>query len=416
MKRLIEGQARAVSVISRLIDENISGRTVILLGERGCGKFTAAAYLAEILLHKSPFLSPDFMFYRNDLFSVKTRYFLNNIKNEKIKSIFSDYLNYFLGRLSAAISLGEIAAIKLKKMFPGTGASYTVNDFRNELPDIINRETFFDLIENPSAFSSNLIIVSDEISKKSRIPIDFIRRAIEFNGIKSESGRKITLIGNFENASEETQNASLKLLEEPPAGNLIIITANSSNTILPTILSRSMIIHFNQLTPALVNGILGSNGIIGSYYSTIELMEDQLYGFHEERKKKVVEFFTSIAPAIQQGNSVFTFIETMVSGQNSRSPVHFFNEMIEFIRNAQLLRQQYLRKTDLSGYIDTDYKKILDPAIHSIYTAELKEFASRIGYLINKIRFNNVTPAAVLPGFLIDMARWYQKSLKKHAR
>ena len=302
-------------------------------------------------------------------------------------------------------------------MSAGAGASYAVNDFRNELSDIISREAFLDPVENLRAFSENLIAVSDEISKKSRIPIDFIRRAIEFNGIRSESGRKITLIGNFENASEETQNASLKLLEEPPAGNLIIITANSSNTILPTILSRSMIIHFNQLTPALVNSILGSDGSGSSYYSTIELMEDKLYGFHEERKKRVIEFFTSIAPAIQQGNSVFTFIETMVSDRNSRSPVHFFNEMIEFIRNAQLLRQQYLRKTDLSGYIDTDYKKILDPAVHSIYTAELKEFASRIGFLINKIRFNNVTPAAVLPGFLIDLARWYQKSLiKRQAR
>ena len=93
MKRLIEGQARAVSVISRLIDENISGRTVILLGDRGCGKFTAAAGLAENLLQSgngrmSPFLSPDFMFYRNDLFSVKTRYYLDNIKNDRVKSLF----------------------------------------------------------------------------------------------------------------------------------------------------------------------------------------------------------------------------------------------------------------------------------------------------------------------------------------
>ncbi len=416
MQGSLQGQSRAQAVISRIIDEKIFGRTVILLGGRGCGKFTAAVRMAGKILLQDPFLSMDFIFYRNDSFSVKTRYFLKNISGEKIRSAFPCYLNYLLGRLSTAISLGETTNIKLKKI-SGDSTAYSVNDFRNELSGIINSGSYFNLIENSKAFSENLILVSDELSKKLRIPIDFIRRAIEFNGIKSESGHKITLIGNFENATEETQNASLKLFEEPPAGNLVILSANSSNTILPTILSRSMIIHFNPLTPALVSEILGTEAIsAGDYFSTSDLMEDDLFRFHEERKKKVIEFFTSVAPVIQQGNSVFSFIDKVVSDENIKAPVHFFNELIEFIRNAHLMRQEYLRKTDLSGFIDEDYKNILRPVIQSVYTSELREFAARISFIENKIRYNNVTPAVVLPGLCIDLARWYQKVLKKKSR
>ncbi len=415
MNSSLQGQARAQAVISRLLDENISGRTIILFGDRGCGKFTAAVGIAEKLLLKDPFSSPDFIFYRNDSFSVKTRYFLKNISIEKIKTALPDYLNYFLGRLSLAISLGEISNIKLKRMV-GSG-SYTVSDFRNDLTDIISGGKYFNFIETSEAFTSNLIQVSDEISKKIRIPIDFIRRAIEFNSIRSESGHKITLIGNFENASEETQNASLKLFEEPPAGNLVILTAASDNTILPTILSRSMIIHFNPLNPALLCNILGTGPGPASFYnSTIDLMEDSLFDFHEGRKKRVIDFFTRIAPRVQQGNSIFQFIDDLASDKNIRTPIHFFSEITEFIRNAHLARQAYLRKIDLSEYIDKDYQNIIIPVVKSLYTAELREIAQRTSFLINKITYNNVTPAAVLPGFLIDTARWYQKALIKNSR
>jgi DNA polymerase III delta prime subunit len=50
------------------------------------------------------------------------------------------------------------------------------------------------------------------------------------------------VINNFEKISEESQNAMLKNLEEPQENLFYILTAGSLNTILPTIISRCLLI------------------------------------------------------------------------------------------------------------------------------------------------------------------------------
>ena len=39
----------------------------------------------------------------------------------------------------------------------------------------------------------------------------------------------------------EAQNALLKMLEEPPAGTVLVLTVNHAQTVLPTIRSRAQI-------------------------------------------------------------------------------------------------------------------------------------------------------------------------------
>lgn len=56
------------------------------------------------------------------------------------------------------------------------------------------------------------------------------------------------VIQDFEEASVETQNALLKSLEEPQEKLLYILTTNSTENLLPTILSRCEIINL-QFTP-----------------------------------------------------------------------------------------------------------------------------------------------------------------------
>jgi DNA polymerase III delta prime subunit len=408
MKDVLIGQSRAELVITRLMEERISGRTIILLGGRGCGKFTAAVEISKNILGKDPFFSTDFMFYRNDSFSVKTGFFLDKINEGRIREIFPAYLGYLSGRLSSAIALGEVGNIKLKK----SAGTYTLSEFRNDLYNIANSREIKNFEETDPELRENLLTVSAELSKKNTIPIDFIRSAIEFNSLKSSSGCKVTVIGNFEKATEEAQNASLKLLEEPPDGNLIILTSDSGYGILPTIMSRSLVIHFNRLTTESLNKIFGFV-TEANYSSTFELMEDELFHYREKRKERVLEFFTQIAPGIQQENSVFSFIENVISAENGMQTLHFFRELCEFLRNTLLFRQEFIRKTDLSKFTDPDYRKLVKPIIQSVNTAELSEASVRIGFLSNRVRYGNITPSVILPGLLIDLARWYQRALMK---
>jgi DNA polymerase-3 subunit delta' len=74
-------------------------------------------------------------------------------------------------------------------------------------------------------------------------------------------GRKVFLVGDAEalvpqEASPEAANALLKLLEEPPADTVMILTASDPEALLPTIRSRLLPIRVSPLPEAIVADFL----------------------------------------------------------------------------------------------------------------------------------------------------------------
>jgi DNA polymerase-3 subunit delta' len=61
-------------------------------------------------------------------------------------------------------------------------------------------------------------------------------------------GSRICVVKNAELMTEEAANSFLKTLEEPPAGNIIILTAAEPRDMLPTILSRCRRVAFHPLS------------------------------------------------------------------------------------------------------------------------------------------------------------------------
>jgi DNA polymerase III subunit delta' len=64
-----------------------------------------------------------------------------------------------------------------------------------------------------------------------------------------ESANRVILIEDVHAMTPEAANCLLKTLEEPPEGNLLILTAESSRELLPTIVSRCQTIPFYSLPP-----------------------------------------------------------------------------------------------------------------------------------------------------------------------
>lgn len=64
-----------------------------------------------------------------------------------------------------------------------------------------------------------------------------------------ESGFRIVIIANAHRMNIEAGNALLKVLEEPPAKTILVLTAASLSELLPTIVSRCQRICFNPLSP-----------------------------------------------------------------------------------------------------------------------------------------------------------------------
>ncbi len=88
------------------------------------------------------------------------------------------------------------------------------------------------------------LILVNKPEDKSEISIDSIRQVISKLNLRVAGGRdrvinRVVIIENAQFMSREAQNALLKLLEEPPANTLLILTTNSEDNLLPTVVSRT---------------------------------------------------------------------------------------------------------------------------------------------------------------------------------
>ena len=75
------------------------------------------------------------------------------------------------------------------------------------------------------------------------------------------SKNKICIVEDADRLTEAAANSFLKLLEEPPAGWLIILLASSEDKLLTTILSRVVKLRFNPLAVADVKQLLLERGV-----------------------------------------------------------------------------------------------------------------------------------------------------------
>ena len=84
-----------------------------------------------------------------------------------------------------------------------------------------------------------------------QISIDQTRLLREWAKLAPNYGsRRVFLIDHVDRAGEHAANALLKTLEEPSPHLILIMTAENSYDLLPTIRSRAVPFHFTPLTPA----------------------------------------------------------------------------------------------------------------------------------------------------------------------
>lgn len=92
---------------------------------------------------------------------------------------------------------------------------------------------------------------------ESRVLIAEVRELIREMSLKPHTGKwKVLIIENADQIREESANALLKLLEEPPGSTCVILTAETRERLLPTVLSRAMAIRFSALPRDTIEDIL----------------------------------------------------------------------------------------------------------------------------------------------------------------
>lgn len=81
------------------------------------------------------------------------------------------------------------------------------------------------------------------VLQENPIKISHIRELIHFAHIKPHSSvRKLIVLLNIENMTLDSANCLLKILEEPPESNIIILQSERKEKILSTIISRCQLI------------------------------------------------------------------------------------------------------------------------------------------------------------------------------
>jgi len=107
--------------------------------------------------------------------------------------------------------------------------------------------------QNIDVFDKTILTLETSVKQNTQsIGIEDIKqmqKKIFLKPIKSE--QKAIIIDEAELLTIEAQNALLKILEEPPAHTLLILSTSTKETLLPTILSRCQIIQLEEEQPAL---------------------------------------------------------------------------------------------------------------------------------------------------------------------
>lgn len=141
---------------------------------------------------------------------------------------------------------------------------------------------------------------------KGTITIEVIRELYKAARGRQQ-GRQVIIIDDADGMSVEAENAFLKLLEEPRPGLTFILTARSTESMLPTILSRVQLVPLQPLTDDVIRRLAVSKkpGIAqadlaqlvfianGRPATALQLLDETVLGTHRESAQRAKGLITA---------------------------------------------------------------------------------------------------------------------------
>ncbi|MDQ7024326.1 MAG: DNA polymerase III subunit [Anaerolineae bacterium] len=105
------------------------------------------------------------------------------------------------------------------------------------------------------------MLFSQTDEKSGALKIDAIRDVMRLIALKPFSSRyRVAIFDDFDAAQNRAQDALLKTLEEPPSHAVLIVLAESSENIMPTITSRCQLIPLRHVSQSAVQQYLEMHG------------------------------------------------------------------------------------------------------------------------------------------------------------
>ena len=240
-----------------------------------------------------------------------------------------------------------------------------------DLPEISKLEKLVNSIEeNCQKLESSYLYNS--------IPVSQVRRLSVWARLTSaDTSKKTIIIENADKMQESVRNALLKILEEPPADCVFILTTTNRGAVMPTILSRVRTYNFYQRTVPQQLEVI--KRVFHDDDTNFNNISEYLNGFlpvsREEIKNNAKLFFDSLYhgknPDIQQ----------IAKNLNNFQPKLLLRNFLSLVLQEMglYLKQENLSQTDLAKR--TAYAEKLQKAIQSAY---------------NNITIYNINPVSAL--------------------
>lgn len=116
------------------------------------------------------------------------------------------------------------------------------------------------ILENPYADSENWSRTLESENKQLTIYADEIDELNKKFALKSfEGGSKVLIIWQADKMNISAANKFLKFLEEPPKDTIIVLVAENTTDILPTILSRTQLVEVPRITDEALREFIRKN-------------------------------------------------------------------------------------------------------------------------------------------------------------
>lgn len=201
--------------------------------------------------------------------------------------------------------------------------------------------------------------------ESNEFPIAVIRELSETLALKPMHGtRKIAILDNADELNDASANAFLKTLEEPPPGSILfLIGGTTSETQLPTIVSRCQVIRFAPLKAEELRQWLTTRGITerekqdrllrlsgGSPGQALSLDDDELWNFRSsmlrcfaDPKRDVVQTSKDWMKFIQDAGR-----ESSTQRRRAGLMVRFLIELLDFALRSSLNGELQLEPNEAS--------------------------------------------------------------------
>ena len=359
------GQTTAKEQIQRILSSDRLGHAYLLIGPKGCGKTAFALAMAE---------------------------WVNGV----------EHLSNPVGQKTSSKTTWAIHP-DIHLFFP-VPVSVTDSD-RQARMELLKKDPY-EIVDY--ALRPSITGTSGSKNQRAFYSIQYFRESIRpVTVLKPNEGqRTVVILTSIDTMRAETANAFLKLLEEPSGNVLFILTAESSDAVLPTIRSRCQQIRFEPLSMADVrDALVERDGFSEADATYLARLTDGFYALAKfqdieqlnESRDGLIQFLR--ASYTQDAPVLLRLIQKWNNDLNLEGQVSLLNALELLLRDVLVARET--GQTDMVTH--QDQSDVIQKMATTLQDADLDAMMNQLSEfkvsLLQNVQFKLVMPVLSLRYF-----------------